>query len=138
MEAVEEFVQDIFKKYQLLPKSIRTRVEQHPVKVALIDDGVNPCRVNSIGCLKEGWPPDKLGQHGNLSTYYSSVEGHGTKMANLILTVCPYVHLYVAKLDKSTTEYDSLAQMAAEVSPPILHCFRHDWKTLTINYMYRL
>src|SRR5277367_3651811 len=107
MEAVEAFRKEVIKSYNLLSKDsrIRMRLVDNPVKVAVIDDGVNPRKLGYKGSLKGGWPPDRPSLHGDLSTFYSSTEGHGTKMANLIQSVCPYVHLYVAKLDKLASGY---------------------------------
>lgn len=116
---MSEFRKEVVKNFNMLrPKSDGyMRVKKNPVRVAVIDDGVNPSELTSKGSVKEGWPPDNLTQHGNVGTFYNSADGHGTVMANLIGSICPYVHLYVAKLEKSTTAYSSVAQMAAEVSP---------------------
>jgi hypothetical protein len=117
MEAVDGFRKEVVKSYdKLSPKSLkRGALNANPVKVAVIDDGVNPRLLNSRGIVKKGWPQPKF-RRGTVKAYHKSAEGHGTKMANLIQSVCPYVHLYVAKLDKSSTDYDSMAQMAADVS----------------------
>lgn len=101
----------------VLSSDIKKKLQEDPIKVALIDDGVNPGKMESW-CLRHGngWPDDE-----DTATYYQSTENHGTVMANLISHMCPYVHLYVAKLDKSTREdgkYGSVAEMAAQVIAP--------------------
>ncbi|KAH8745521.1 hypothetical protein BGZ57DRAFT_918456 [Hyaloscypha finlandica] len=101
--------------------NLKKRLEENKIKVALIDDGVNPQLLGQITCLRHGngWPDE--------DPYYQSAEGHGTIMAKLILYMCPFVDLYVAKLDKSVenklaenkpvenrSKYKSVADMAAQ------------------------
>ncbi len=94
----------------------RDQLDSNAVRVALIDDGVNPSKLHVKGSVKGGWPPDSFSGHRMISTYWTSSDGHGTAMANLIHSVCPFVHLYVAKLEKSPSKpYRSVTHMAAEV-----------------------
>jgi len=118
MEAVRKFAQVVQTAFRQMPKhSLRATGGAHPVKVAIIDDGVNPSRLTHKGSLKGGWPLNPVAGHRKASPYYNSSEGHGTTMANLIHTVCPHADLYVAKLEKSpSSTYRSVAHMAAEVS----------------------
>jgi hypothetical protein len=68
------------------------------VKVALIDDGVDP-EYQGVGTslAKSGYPPGTL--DGNMAPFYTSTTEHGSKMAWIIKTICPYVQIYVAKID---------------------------------------
>ncbi|KAI9741630.1 MAG: hypothetical protein M1834_000014 [Cirrosporium novae-zelandiae] len=85
------------------------------IKIALIDDGVDVDDGELCDRIVEGWPPDQPGQFGNWpSPYYSSSEGHGTKMAALICKVCPLANLYVAKLDYKKAGGAFTAKCAAE------------------------
>lgn len=120
IQAISEFRKEVVKSLNILPRhnEIRTRLLQNSVRVAVIDDGVNPSRLTSKGSVKEGWPRDNVKIHGNVGTPYDSTEGHGTLMANLVHSVCPYVDLYVAKLGKSPGPYECVAHMAAEVGQP--------------------
>lgn len=119
MDAVCNFREQVTASYNILrPTSPERRIiDENPIKVALIDDGVTPSKLHFKGKVKGGWPRDRSAGHREISTYYNSMEGHGTTMANLIHYVCPFVHLYVAKLEKSPPKpYRSVAHMAAEVS----------------------
>jgi len=96
-------------------------MEKHkrPVKVALIDDGVD----SNHDRLRENIKGGKTycfsypGKEEVTSSYYTSTSGHGTLMATLIRTVCPEVELFIAKLDDTRVSdgYGFTAQSAAEV-----------------------
>jgi hypothetical protein len=118
MEAVRDFRQQITPSYTILKEGSQQRkqLDHNAVRVALIDDGVNPSKLHVKGSVKGGWPPDGFAGDRKVSTYWTSSDGHGTTMANLIHYVCPFAHLYVAKLEKSPSKpYRSVAHMAAEV-----------------------
>ncbi|KAK3400893.1 hypothetical protein B0T20DRAFT_154676 [Sordaria brevicollis] len=68
------------------------------VKVALLDDGVNP-EYESVGVhlACDGFPQASL--DGHIAPFYKSTNGHGSKMASIISTICPFVEIYVAKID---------------------------------------
>lgn len=88
-----------------------------PIKICLIDDGVTPGELNSPNSLKDGWPLPSTRKRNASKPYYCSEKGHGTKMARLIQMMCPYVWIYVAKVDMHRNEDSSIATSAAEVSP---------------------
>lgn len=72
----------------------------HYIKVALLDDGVDPT-YDQIGVNLHyaGWTPTNSGgAGGGAQSFYASTHQHGTKMAWLIRRVCPFVTVYVAKL----------------------------------------
>lgn len=112
MECVENFVNSLREKVkngQIIPKG--------PVRVALIDDGVQPTQ-ELTGCISSrGWPAES--PESTSEPFYTSNSGHGTEMAKLICRVCPYSRLYVAKLkawsDKEYRQTKSTAKDAAEV-----------------------
>lgn len=90
-----------------------------PVKIALIDDGVDASHLHLRDNIKEGvtYCASCLGKSNVPSSYYGSTNGHGTLMAALISYVCRGVHLYVAKLnDQHVTDGSTFtAKSAAEV-----------------------
>ncbi|KAI1438055.1 hypothetical protein GGR50DRAFT_691531 [Xylaria sp. CBS 124048] len=71
------------------------------VKIALLDDGVDPTyRHNGQNLHCAGWPTIDSGQGDHsFPGFYKSTHQHGSKMAWLIRSVCPFANIYVAKLD---------------------------------------
>jgi hypothetical protein len=92
-----------------------------PIKVAVIDDGVTPGELTNKRALEEGWPLLSTRKRGTAKPYYNSEKGHGTKMARLIQYMCPFVQLYVAKVDIYKEKDSSVATSAAKVSRFIFH-----------------
>lgn len=74
------------------------------IKVALLDDGVDPTYDrNGAHIHNEGWPAiDSEDPEEGTKSFYVSTNQHGSKMASLIRKVCPFVTLYVAKLDMTS------------------------------------
>jgi hypothetical protein len=96
------------------------------VKVALIDDGVDFRRFKD-NIYTDGWPRASSTSDDDL--WFKSTNEHGTRMAELILKVCPRAQIYVAKLVdwRDTQHKDHLgtaetAKSAAEVSLNWLDC----------------
>uniref|UniRef100_A0A4E9DRG0 Peptidase S8/S53 domain-containing protein n=1 Tax=Gibberella zeae TaxID=5518 RepID=A0A4E9DRG0_GIBZA len=83
-----------------------------PIRVALLDDGVNPGELVVPGVLKDGWPLPSTSRLHSPKPYYSSDQGHGTKMARLLYFMCPFISIYVAKIDMYR-EHDTSAAMSA-------------------------
>lgn len=87
--------------------------------MALVDDGVDASHWRLNESIKEGitYRTSTQGQTYIASSYYASATGHGTLMATLICTVCPFVDLYIAKLDdKGASEGSAFtAKSAAQV-----------------------
>ncbi len=76
------------------------------VKVALLDDGVDPTyHSNGMYLHHAGWPEEDSGEldQGQKSPYVSTNQ-HGSKMAWLIRNVCPFVAIHVAKLSVTSWE----------------------------------
>ncbi|KAL9639492.1 MAG: hypothetical protein Q9204_001067 [Flavoplaca sp. TL-2023a] len=77
-------------------------LERLKVKVAVIDDGVSPTYEGvSQNLHHPGWPYNGEKAQENFTSTY----GHGSKMAYLITRMCPFVEIYVAKLDANTTTF---------------------------------
>ena len=99
---------------------VRSTGKAKPVKVALIDNGVDASHDRLRENIKGGvtYNTRYPGKDRVTSSYYASTDGHGTLMATLIRTVCPAVELYIAKLDDSKASEGSsfTAESAAEVS----------------------
>lgn len=73
------------------------------VKVALLDDGVDP-EVDGLGKFMSGrgWPKPSEAAGGRTqpeSFYTAGPMKHGNQMAKLITMACPFVRLYVAKIN---------------------------------------
>jgi hypothetical protein len=79
-----------------------------PVKVAIIDDGVDASLKSLDGKIAAGqtFSPfrDSLGIRNG---YYTSSCDHGTYMATLVSRTCPSVRIYVAKVGESAEDLDN-------------------------------
>ncbi|KAH6851065.1 peptidase S8/S53 domain-containing protein [Chaetomium sp. MPI-CAGE-AT-0009] len=72
--------------------------ETRPVRIAVIDDGIDGFHGQFDGKIAAGISlcPESAQR---MSPYYISSTGHGTHMASIITTLCPNVDLYIAKLN---------------------------------------
>jgi hypothetical protein len=95
-----------------------------PVKVAIIDDGVDASLLSLDGKIAIGksFCP-YVNSTDLMSPYYVPSGNHGTCMATLISKICPQVSLYVARLDERQAPGSShrqiTAKSAADVSFPL-------------------
>lgn len=100
---------------QQVPQGIYQQVSQgikEPIRVALIDDGVD--------CMDWNYPllggrtfyPRNEAENLN-HPYYASATGHGTDMAKLINFMCPRAQLYVLRLENHLSE-DGVLQLTAK------------------------
>jgi hypothetical protein len=93
---------------------------KNDIKVALIDDGVDPYVESLRGKIRGGETFDRGYPHENgPSPYYTSSRSHGTVMADMICRVCPMAKLYVYKLETHSsinlaTQTQSHDQISAE------------------------
>lgn len=72
-----------------------------PIKIAVIDDGVDASLVSLDGKIATGKSFCPYAVSSDLiSPYYVSSGNHGTCMATLISRLAPNVSLYVARLDE--------------------------------------
>ncbi|KAI9369935.1 hypothetical protein BJX61DRAFT_536065 [Aspergillus egyptiacus] len=88
-----------------------------PIKVALIDDGVDPYVESLRGKIIGGESFDRGDSlEDGPSPYHTSSNGHGTVMADNICRICPVAKLFVYKLESHRTpgEVDGKHQMTAE------------------------
>lgn len=81
-----------------------------PVKVAIIDDGINPFGDYII----DGGTSFHMPYNGP-PEYFPSTLGHGTAMAKIIYKVCPTARLYIAKLNESAGRRRFTVKFAAKV-----------------------
>lgn len=74
-----------------------------PIKVAIIDDGFeasDPAFHKDTGCYYNGRSFNMAdGPYKSSRPFIYSNSGHGTVMAKLIRTMCPWAHLFIARLD---------------------------------------
>jgi len=95
------------------------------IKVALIDDGVDPDYMGLGSYLSGcGWPPspeisyDEEDNERLLEACFTpGREQHGNKMAWLITKACPFVKIYVAKID--THQYHQLPHPSFKLSEAV-------------------
>ncbi|KAF3904384.1 hypothetical protein ABW21_db0201646 [Orbilia brochopaga] len=111
LKAVQVFCDALTKK---VPRNQRDKIKGQ-VKVAIIDDGVDLGDLQAPQYVGGGWHPDKKApDRRTMNAWYYSEKKHGTEMAKLIQLVCPFVSLYVAKLDTRRLVYTSVAESAAK------------------------
>ncbi|KAH8892234.1 subtilisin-like protein [Thozetella sp. PMI_491] len=77
-----------------------------PIKVALIDDGVNTSHRTIQGKIQGGMSFDP-GLENRPSPYYVTETGHGTVMADLICRVCPVAKLQIFKLETYIVDHNN-------------------------------
>ncbi|KAF2275928.1 uncharacterized protein EI97DRAFT_458926 [Westerdykella ornata] len=71
-----------------------------PIKIAIIDDGINTALDIFSGRIQGGESFAPLSEFsGRAGAYYVPSGPHGTLMAQLICKVCPVVKLYIAQLE---------------------------------------
>ncbi|KAG8677773.1 hypothetical protein FPOAC1_003801 [Fusarium poae] len=114
LNCMDSFADEIQNIRPELTKSVQD------IKVALIDDGVDPHVESLRGKIHGGESFDTASENGP-SPYYTSVRGHGTVMADMICRVCPMAKLFVYKLEThssliSTTNIRGQEQIAAETA----------------------
>ncbi|KAI0436566.1 hypothetical protein F4803DRAFT_541811 [Xylaria telfairii] len=104
-------VSNFAKLIRTAPASRNTR----PVKVAIIDDGVDASLLSLDGKIAIGksFCP-YINSTDLMSPYYVPSGNHGTCMATLISKICPEVSLYVARLDERQALGSSHRQITAK------------------------
>lgn len=100
---------------------------EEPIRVALIDDGVDVTELDKDNQPIGGLTFSTRDEANNLShPYYASSTGHGTAMAKLITFMCPRAQLYVLRLEDHPGEGAGARQIsaksAAKVIPSFLLC----------------
>ncbi|RBR13229.1 hypothetical protein FVER53590_25652 [Fusarium verticillioides] len=97
----------------LEPACLSTKA--NPVKVAIIDDGVD---VSLESLRKKIAFGQSFCPYANstdmMSPYFVSMSNHGTSMATLICNICPMVKLYIARLDQRQNSNSSQRHITAD------------------------
>jgi hypothetical protein len=97
--------------------------EVGPVKIALIDDGVDASLEILDGKIAAGISFRSYANSGDLvSAYYISSSNHGTHMATVICRLCPSVSLYVAKLDERGPMEGGLPNITVDSAAKVGFC----------------
>ena len=96
-----------------IPKTQRSEIP--PIKIAIIDDGVDA----SLDILLEKVVGGKsfypyVNSSNLLNAYYVPSGQHGTMMADLICRICPSCLLYVARLDERPSRLDLSRQITTK------------------------
>lgn len=107
-----------------IPRDLRGKIA--PVKIAIIDDGVDASLEFLLGKIAGGKSFCPYASSSDLmNAYYVPSGQHGTMMADLICKICPSCRLYVARLDERPGRSDSTRHItidsAAEVCTYV-HC----------------
>jgi hypothetical protein len=95
----------------------RERVDvlnKHPVRVAIIDNGVDKVRTTLFGKIDNGISFVKTLSGDRILPWWMVADPHGTQMASLIQAINPFCRLYIARVGKRRDDIDS--EKAAEVS----------------------
>ena len=90
---MDQFIQQIALNYE------PNQNDLEPIRVALIDDGIDGADQILYENIADGVSFCHRDE-GLSNTYYVASGGHGTLMATFIRRMCPWVKLYVAKLDE--------------------------------------
>lgn len=101
-----------------------------PVKIAIIDDGINPTLNIFNDRVKRGESFHQLSENynGRRGSFYVPSGPHGTLMAQLVCKVCPMVQLYIAQLEVFRGQQGQRsfrAESAADVSKTLHNAFHH-------------
>lgn len=104
---------------QLLREASRQEPDVSPVKIAIIDDGIDPTHDIFTGLIQTGESFYRMSEYsGRRGAFYVPSGEHGTLMAKLICEICPAVKLYIAQLEVfhgSDGKRSFNAESAAEV-----------------------
>jgi hypothetical protein len=92
MKSMEDFAEFL--------KRTRTNTKARPVKIAIIDDGIDTGFDDFTDRVQVGESFCRLGElSGHRGVYYVPSGPHGTVMAQLICKICPVAKLYIAQLE---------------------------------------
>lgn len=114
IQYMKDFCRLLFdaERYYEGQKKVTERIEE-PIKVALIDDGVDIKDLEYTFIGGRTFCPRV--EHQNLNNpYYASRSGHGTIMAKQIHLMCPRVQLYVVRLEDCPSEDATTLNLTAK------------------------
>ncbi|KAK8103407.1 uncharacterized protein PG998_010440 [Apiospora kogelbergensis] len=99
----EKWIKTMERRQKGMERTESTYTAREPIKVAVIDDGVNTFdpRIH-VGGGRSFCRRDK--SQNLVHSYYVSSQGHGTAMAVCISQICPSVELYILRLDEYSSE----------------------------------
>lgn len=92
----------------------RSPIKIAPIKIAIIDDGIDATwpEINGRICKGKSFYPYP-GSQEFFNAYYVPSGQHGTLIASLICKTCPQPELYIARMEERMTEGD-VAHFAIE------------------------
>ena len=115
-----------------IDRKLREKIS--PIKIAIIDDGVDASLEFLVGKIAGGKSFCPYASSSDLmNAYYVPSGQHGTMMADLICKICPSCRLYIARLDERPSRSDSTRQITPEsaaLASPLHHLF-HEQPRLT-------
>ncbi|XRM41834.1 hypothetical protein ABZX51_005078 [Aspergillus tubingensis] len=98
---------DTMDHFALIVKNFHRHLEKYAptVKVAIIDDGIDPLQANLQENIEGGTSfHHRPGRPDRPIDYWSAPGGHGTEMAKLICRICPKARLYIIRLGEGHGE----------------------------------
>jgi hypothetical protein len=116
MDSMERFANSFRQIHELRKEQQDPKLD--PVKIALIDDGVDTAHSDLRGVnnryLRGMSFDDGEAGPGRVSPYWNSASGHGTLMARLIRRICPSAIIYVIKVRTTSTVNSNKVQIGIE------------------------
>lgn len=85
------------------PGPSKDSIMKNPIKVAVIDNGVDQCRTSISDSIERGESFVEIRSESGMvreSPWWLVADPHGTQMASLITQVNPYCKLYVGKVGR--------------------------------------
>ncbi|KAI1110437.1 hypothetical protein F5Y14DRAFT_363061 [Nemania sp. NC0429] len=98
---IESKWMETMKKFANFLARVPPNIAGDPVKIAIIDDGIDTSLDNFTDRIQVGESFCRLGElsGSHRNSYYVPSGPHGTVMAQLICRICPVVKLYIAQLE---------------------------------------
>ncbi|KAH0558881.1 hypothetical protein GP486_004487 [Trichoglossum hirsutum] len=106
---------------------------QEPIRVALIDDGIDATQTNLHRNIVKGVSYCARPGSSEWNSYYATGD-HGTLMADLICRICPEAQLYVAKLDEYQAENGNRQITAASAAKAVKWAIENDVHIISMSW----
>jgi hypothetical protein len=81
-------------------------LNENPIKIAIIDNGVDKVRTNLFENIENGISFVTTLRRGNMLPWWMVADPHGTQMASLILKVNPFCRFFIARVGRSRDDID--------------------------------